>query len=176
MNLHVVAYPELLAADREMIQLCRKEYNTLYTVIQPHFTLVFSVADMQAADIIAEARKQAALTTAIDFSLRCAVINKDSFSNNYDAFLVPDEGFSKIVKLHDKLYSDKLSHHHRLDISYIPHISIANSVDVSVIKRIVDEWNEKDLVINGTISWVDIINYENRVVTTLERLALVEPH
>jgi hypothetical protein len=172
MNLHVVAYPELAPADYEMIQLCRRDHNSLFKVIEPHFTIVFSVPDMDAGVFIEEIKKQVGHAPSIPFCLRCAVINKDSFSNNFDAFLVPDEGFSRIVKLHDKLYSNKLSHHHLLDISYIPHISIGNSTDVLTIKKIVDQWNEKEFTINGIISSLDIINYENRVVTTVERVGL----
>ena len=172
MNLHVIAYPELAPADHELIQQARKEHNSLYKVIAPHFTIVFCVPDTPVSDFVAEIKKQAEGLMAIPFCLRCAVINTDSFSNNCDAFLVPDEGFSKIVKLHDRLYSDILSPHHRLDVSYIPHTSIANNVDVTVIKKIVDEWNEKEFVIKGRISSLDIINYENRVVTTIEKIEL----
>lgn len=172
MNLHVVAYPELTVTDYEAIQLFRKEHNSLYSIIEPHFTIVFAVPDMQPADFIAEVKKQVAEITTIRFCLRCAVINKDFFSNNYDAFLVPDEGHSQIVKLHDKLYSDKLAAHHRYDISYVPHISIANSPDVQVVKGIVDKWNENEFAISGTISSLNIINYEMRVVTVVEKIIL----
>src|ERR1700743_2546871 len=114
MNLHVIAYPELIASDFEMIQAYRREYNSLYTIIQPHFTIVFSVPDMLPEDFISEVKKQAAHAKAIQFISRCAVINKDSFSGNYDAFLVPDEGFAAVTKLHDKLYCGQLSRYHRL--------------------------------------------------------------
>jgi len=170
MNLHVVAYPELAPADYELIQRCRKDHNTLYKVIEPHFTVVFSVPDMPLADFAAEIRKQAAGIAAIRFCMRCTVVNKDSFSDYYDAFLVPDEGHSSIVKLHDRLYSQKLARHHRLDVSYIPHVSIANSLDVLTIKEVVDKWNAKEFAIHGTISSLDIINYENRVITTVEKV------
>jgi hypothetical protein len=172
MNLHVVAYPEFTQADYEWIQASRRDHNSLYKVIEPHFTIVFSVPNMPVADFAAEIKERASGVAAIRFCLRCAVINKDSFSDNYDAFLVPDEGFGRITKLHDRLYNGKLSVHHRLDISYIPHLSIANSTDAARIKRIVDEWNKKEFAINGTISSLDIINYENRVVTTIEKIHL----
>ncbi len=173
MNLHVVAYPELASADHELIQSFRRDYNTLYSVIAPHITIVFSVPDMPLADFETEIRTQTESTGAFRFCLRSAVINKDSFSNNYDCFLVPDEGFSHITKLHDRLYSQKLSPHHRLDVSYIPHISIANSPDPLIIKKITDQWNEKEFAINGTVSSLDIINYENRVITTVGKIPLL---
>jgi hypothetical protein len=172
MNLHVVAYPQLQSADYERIQLFRRNHNTLFSVIEPHFTLVFAVPDLALEDFTAEVKKHLAGIHTINFCLRCAVINKDSFSNNYDAFLVPDEGHSRIVKLHDQLYADKLSKHHRLDIPYIPHVSIANSPDAQNTKRIVDEWNSEDFAIDGVIMALDIVNYENRVITTLERIDL----
>jgi hypothetical protein len=56
MNLHVVAYPELSAADYEMIRLCRRDNNTLYRVIEPHFTLVFSITDMPVDEFVAEGK------------------------------------------------------------------------------------------------------------------------
>jgi len=127
---------------------------------------------MEAAEFIAEIKEQSKGIAAIPFCVRCAVICKDSFSDNYDAFLVPDEGHSGVVKLHDRLYSDKLARQHRLDVSYIPHISIAYSTDVLHIKNIVDNWNETEPPISGFISSLDIINYQNRVITTIEKILL----
>lgn len=174
MNLHVVAYPTLSPADYDRVQSVRKLHNGLYNIIEPHFTIVFSVADMGAAEFIAEIKERSKGIAAIQFCMRCAVICKDSFSNNYDAFLVPDEGHSAVVKLHDRLYADKLARHHRLDVSYIPHLSIAYSPDVLHIKKIVDNWNKQELPISGMISKLDIINYQNRVITTLEQIVLTD--
>ncbi len=172
MNLHVVAYPDLAPADYERIQLCRREHNTLYNIIEPHFTIVFSVPDMELDEFATEVKKQVAGMAAIPFTLRCTVVNKDSFSAYYDALLVPDEGFSGITKLHDRLYSRKLWRYLRLDVSYIPHMSIANSLDVHRIKGVVDKWNAEEFAIQGTVSSLDIINYENRVITTVELIEL----
>ena len=174
MNLHVVAYPDLPAADVERIQLCRRDHNSLYPVIGAHFTIVFSVPDMALSDFTAEIKKQISGISAIRFCLRSAVINKDAFSDYYDAFLVPDEGFSSIVKLHDRLYAGMLAPHHRLDISYIPHISIANATDPHFIKQIVNDWNAEELAISGSISSLDIVNYDRdeRIITTVEKIPL----
>lgn len=172
MNLHVVAYPELQSKDYDRIQQYRREYNSLYSIIEPHCTLVFAVADMSLPEFTAEVKRQVADVKLIHFCLRCAVVNKDATSDYYDAFLVPDEGHSHVVKLHDRLYAGTLSRHHRLDIPYVPHISIANALDPMKIKAIVDEWNRKEFAIEGAIKVVDIINYENRVITTMEQVFL----
>lgn len=174
MRLYVVAYPELAEGDYQIIQQYRKVHDRLYSMIEPHFTLVFLVPDFTEADFIAEVKKQVKGIKAFEFVLRCSTINKDAFSDNYFAFLVPDEGFSNIVKLHDALYADKLAHHHRMDIDYIPHIEFANSAlsDKTTIKKIVDEWNSKDFAIRGRLSSLDIISFENGIVRLIENIKL----
>ncbi len=156
----------------ERIQVCRREHNSLYGIIGAHLTLVFSVPDMAYEVFAAEVRRQAAGVSAIDFCMRAATVNRDAIGGQYDAFLVPDEGNSAIIRLHDRLYSHVLAPHHRLDIPYVPHISIASSPDAQYVKRIVDEWNAQAFAIHGRIRHLDIINYENRVITTVERVEL----
>lgn len=172
MRLYVVAYPRLDAADYERIQNWRRQHDRLYSMIEPHFTLVFLVDDFSREDFVAEIKQQVQGAKAFSFALQCCTINKDSFSDNYFAFLVPDEGFSKLVKLHDKLYSGRLAHHHRLDIDYIPHIEIANSADKRAIKQMVDEWNARDFSIKGRVDAIDIISFEHGVTELLERVEL----
>ena len=173
MSLLAIAYPHLSSTDFEMIQSYRKEHDELYyNVVPPHFTLVFAVAGMSSADFTTEIKRQLFRVRVIPFAIRCATINKDAFSSYYHTFLVPDEGNGKIIKLHDKLYSGALSAHHRLDIDYIPHIGIGNSKDKIKCKRMVDEWNKKDFAISGALATVDIIRYENSIVTTIDTIEL----
>ncbi|MBS1772159.1 MAG: 2'-5' RNA ligase family protein [Bacteroidetes bacterium] len=172
MRLYVAAYPELLVSDYELIQDYRRKYDRIFNLIEPHFTFVFAVTDFTIEDFATEVKKQFNETAPIHFSLRCATINKDDFSDMYFAFLVPDEGNSRMIKLHDKLYADKLAHHHRMDIDYIPHILFAGSTDKILIKKLVDEWNEKNIVINGTIKAIDILKHIDGQITTVEKIPL----
>ncbi|MDR3679163.1 MAG: hypothetical protein P4L41_04285 [Flavipsychrobacter sp.] len=172
MRLYAIAYPQLAANDLELIQKCRKENNRLYGLIDPHFTFIFMVSDQTISSFTAEVTKRLRDVKRIHFTLRCATINKDAFSGYYFAFLIPDEGHSSIKKLHDKLYSYKLSNHHRLDIDYIPHIEIANSLDKIKIKQLVDQWNETDFAITGTIAYISIITFENGILETVAAIPL----
>ncbi|MGC8771725.1 MAG: 2'-5' RNA ligase family protein [Brevinematia bacterium] len=170
----VLAYPELSKKDYELIQDFRRENDELYyKVVEPHFTIVFPVFDITEKDFITEVREKIKGVKSFSFSLRCATINKDAFSNYYHVFLVPDEGYSNIVKIHDRLYSGLLKDNHRLDVDFIPHIGIANSVDKYKCKRLVDYWNSKEFEINGTISKITIIKYENNIVTNIEDIRLI---
>lgn len=172
MKLLVIAYPELSKKDFSSIESFRKENDRMFSIVRPHFTFVFPSENITIPDLIHELDLLLEHEKAIFFSLRCASLCKDDFNDYYHCFLVPDEGFSQIVKLHDKLYSRLLKRELRLDINYLPHIGVGNSKDPLHCKRMVDKWNEKDFEINGTISYLTIIKYENETIETIESFQL----
>jgi len=174
MNLLVIAYPQLSATDLEQIEDFRRDNDKMFSVVRPHFTLVFPVTDLSIADFASEIKKQVKGMNAIRFSIHCSATNKDAFNDSFHAFLIPGEGFNQITKLHDKLYSDKLSDHLRPDLDFIPHISIGNSTDKMLCKKMADDWNLKNFTISGFISTLDIVNYENETVTTVKKIKLKE--
>jgi len=169
----VISYPEIDDADYQKIQEYRKENDEwLYTIVKPHITFVFPVFEMAERDFITEIEDLSADIRKIDFVFRCAIINKDSFSDYYHALLAPDEGFSRIVKLHDMLYSRNLKTYHRMDIDYIPHLGIGNSKDKDLCKRMVDEWNKEDFAMAGTISSLSVVRCENNVIGNIKEIKL----
>ncbi|MDD3970678.1 2'-5' RNA ligase family protein [Proteiniphilum saccharofermentans] len=169
----VVSYPELCDTDYKKIQQYRKENDEwLYTVVEPHITFVFPVFDMAEKNFIAEVEDLSGNVDKIDFVFRCAIINKDSFSDYYHALLAPDEGFSSIVKLHDKLYCRSLKPYHRMDIDFIPHLGVGTSKDKDKCKSMVDEWNEQSFSITGTVSRLSIVRYEGNSVERIREIQL----
>ena len=162
MALAVIAYPVLDKKDYRFIQDFRKQHDPLlYSVIEPHFTFVFPVKGMLKDDFTQEILKQSEGGGCFDFTIRCAVVNKDSFLEYSHTLLVPDEGFSSIVKMHDKLYSDLLIKEQRLDIDYIPHVGIGTSKDILQCKQMADELNKSQLEIKGLIKELTIVEFEN---------------
>jgi 2'-5' RNA ligase len=169
----VLAYPELRHEDFELIQDYRKKNDELYfKIVNPHFTIVFPVFDVSQDEFINEIKQNSKDINKFDFTIRCATINKDAFNDYFHAFLVPDEGYSKFVKLHDVLYSDKLKGNLRLDLDFVPHIGIGNSKNKFSCKEMVDEWNRKEFSISGKIKYLTIVNYENDTVTKLHEIEL----
>ncbi|HMG14266.1 MAG TPA: 2'-5' RNA ligase family protein [Saprospiraceae bacterium] len=168
----VIAYPELTKRDLSQIENFRKEHDNMANLIKPHFTLVFPLDNIEVPDLIHEMDLLLEHEKAIPFSMRCAMINKDAFSENYHVFLVPDEGFSQLIKLHDKLYNGLLNDNLRLDIPFIPHITIGSSTDKYQCKKMVDDWNSKDFEINGTISYLHLVKYTGEYVETIESVQL----
>lgn len=175
MNLCVVAYPSVSTSDHARIQEFREENDELYYhVIEPHFSLVFGGSGWEAGPFIAEVKKQLQGFRPFDFCIRCAALDKDSFNDYYRAFLVPDEGHSQIVKLHDRLYADKLFPYRVLDVDFIPHVGVGNSRNPLRCVEMVESWNKAEFAIPGQVSVLDIANHENDAVQTIERVVLGE--
>jgi hypothetical protein len=171
-SLLAIAYPQLNEKDFQRIENYRMDHDYMFHVVRPHFTFVFHVNDFSTGDFSDEIKKQLDGMRAISFCLRSSLINKDDFKEYYHAFLAPQEGYSDIVKLHDRLYSGKLSKHHRHDIGFIPHITIGNSTDEMICRKMVDAWNAESFSIRGVISSIDIIEYENEKAETIEKINL----
>jgi hypothetical protein len=104
MSLLALTYPSINEKDYQWIQEFREENDELYYgVMKPHFTLVFAVFNQRPETFIQEIKRRAADHGEIDFTLRCAIMDKDAFTPYWYVYLVPDEGCSQIIKLHDKL-------------------------------------------------------------------------
>ncbi|MEM7127100.1 MAG: 2'-5' RNA ligase family protein [Chloroflexota bacterium] len=174
MTLLVLAYPELANDDYKGIQELRRDHDELhYHLVEPHFTLVFPLPEAwQVDDLTAEVTKQARSVQPFEFTIRCATLNKNAFNDLYHAFLVPDEGYSHIVKLHNALYGDKLFPQWALQVDFIPHIRIGSSTDPLGCLQVVENWNRLNLELSGTVSTLDIVNHENETVQTLKRVSL----
>lgn len=170
----VLGYPEITENDFEWIQEIRKTNDELYyNVVKPHFTIVFPTIKFTKESFIQEIYNKIKIKSeAINFELKCAVINRDDFINTWHVFLVPDKGFSDIVKIHDILYSDLLRDELRLEIDFIPHIGIANSKDVNKCKILTDDLNSGNFNIAGKLEELSIVNYENGKVDLLEKIKL----
>ena len=173
MPLVALAYPELAQKNREWIEDFRSKHDELYArVVKAHFTLVFPVADVEVSEFIHHIQKMLEGVHPIHFVLRCAVLVKDAFNTYSHVLLVPDEGYSNIVKLHDQLYTGLLSRELRLDIPFIPHIGVGNAEDVMKCKALVDKLNTEHFEIAGAINEIEIVDYVNDAVKPVQRLRL----
>ena len=174
MALAVVAYPKLDPKDAEWIEAIRAEHDPLSRdIIAAHITLVFPVANVDRIEFINHVTSVAETVQPIDFVLRSAVLSgHDDEYNCTHVFFVPDEGNSRICRLHDRLYTGLLESWLRLDIPYAAHVGVANNVDPNVCKWLADTLNANAFEITGRIEWLDILHAENMRFDTLERVRL----
>lgn len=171
MALLVAVFPGISAEDHHWIQAYREENDSLFTIVQPHFTIVFPVNDIEQTAFINEIRHLAKDQPAISFEITNTVVRKDDFRDHYHEFLIPCKGNKEIIELHDRLYAGLLQPHLRADLEYVPHISIGNSASREICERRLN--NVKIKPFKGRISELTILAYENNVVSELSRISLV---
>ena len=168
----VITYPELSESDFDWIQNYRRQNDKQVSLVDPHFTLVFAVQDLEKDSFLSEVKQKASEVRPFDFELIVATINQDNSGDYYHDFLVPDIGYSNIVKLHDKLYSGILAPYQRFDVDFIPHISIGDSETAEISKKRVDELNSQEISIHGHISNLNVIEYANGTIIVIEKITL----
>ena len=172
----VLAYPSISQKDYDWIQKTRALYDSYYELVRPHFTIVFRSITREA-EFVQHIRQRALAIRKFSFVLRCALVVEDVAGDMNQVFLVPDKGFSDIVKLHDKLYTGILAPELRLDIPFYPHITIGNSSDPLICKSLADELNGQNFGIEGAVNNLDIVSIvapDKRIteVKTIERIKL----
>ena len=172
MPLLVVSYPDIAPTNLALIQSFRAEHDPQYSLVEPHFTLVFSVPDFDERRFVEHVRQQAKGFQTVPFSLKCAEVVKAMRGEESYVFLVPDLGYSDIVRLHDRLYEGDLAHYLRLDHPYKPHVTLAAKDNPQASRELADQINSDDFTIEGTIRNLDVISLMRDSVTTLERIQL----
>lgn len=171
--LAVVNYPTLADDDGKWIQSVRQEHDPLYfDVIGPHFTLVFPTEGVSESALIDHVRRHVPDSPAFDVVFRCAILGDPDFLDHAHAFLTPDEGFSDVVRLHDRLYTGLLASELRLDLPFIPHVGIASTSTPEACKAVVDEINAEEFEIRGRVDTLDVIGYDGESVWTIEQFSL----
>jgi 2'-5' RNA ligase len=101
-----------------------------------------------------------AKSNAIHFSCRYAMLGTD-FEDSANVFLVHDEGYSKISLLHDRLYTGLLRPFHRLDIPFIPHITIGTLKDRVAARALCDNLNREGVRIEGALRALRVVSLED---------------
>lgn len=156
MKFLAVAYPKIIDADQVWIQSIRRQYDPQFEIVEPHFTIIFPTITQKIAAFRKHIRDQVANFSSFPFVIRCALPVKDVLSPSTHIFLVPDEGLSQFVRLHDTCYETLLASDLLLEVPYIPHITVGASNDPKRAKAICDTINQQRRTISGTITAVTI--------------------
>jgi hypothetical protein len=172
MALVVVNYPTISERDYAWIQAVRAEHDIYHEIVSPHFTLVFPCSITDEVGFVGHIKRCTGGAKRIGFALRCALVVKDCLSDYTHVFLIPDDGFSDIVRLHDRLYTGILASELRLDIPFLPHISIGSAITPEACKVLADNLNGGNLSIEGTIDTLDMASFDGKATKTIERLRL----
>jgi 2'-5' RNA ligase len=89
-----------------------------------------------------------------------------------NVFLVPDEGNSAILQLHDLLYGGPLAHELRLDIPFVPHLTIGRCRSLAEAKALSDALNAEPIRIPGSIREISVVAEADGALAVLSRFPL----
>lgn len=158
MKLYVAAFPNF-AAQATWISDIRSKYDPVAKYVMPHLTLIFPTASFTAEELRHELSQLVRGFAPFRVALRSAILMPESASPSKHAhiFLVPDEGFGQMVRLHDRLYTGKLASELRLDIPFVPHMTVGADLDLTNAKTIADDLNSSDFEIRFDLNELFIV-------------------
>ncbi len=134
----------------------------------PYFTLVFAGADLKPTVFVDAVRAHVEGLHPIHFRLRSALVAPEPMAGCFHVFLIPDEGFGAILRLHDLLHGGAIKAALRLDRAYLPHITVATTSDAVTARNLALALNQGGIDIHGHI---DSVQVESRVGKTVNEVA-----
>lgn len=165
-SLEVIARPHFEKADLAWLTDIRSRRAGSRGA--PYFTLVFANIDIETADFTKAVRAHAKPIHPIRFRLRSALVVPERIVSRFHVFLIPDEGFGAILKLHDALHAGPLKAALRQDSPYLPHITVATTADYATACSLAFALNQGDLDIHGQI---DALQVESRTGDVIQHVA-----
>ena len=172
-SLFTLAYPVLSTADRAMLRAFRVEHDPQKVYgVEPHFTIAFGAPGLDNDDYLEHVRRIAAASHPITFHCRYAMLGADESGDTAYVFLVPDEGNSALSLLHDRLYTGLLASRLRIDLQYVPHITIGTCSERQKAKELCDELNARGLSIAGTVEALTVALIADDMVKNLRSFKL----
>jgi hypothetical protein len=170
----VVAMPTMNDNELQFLQTLRKMHDPKgHAVLGPHFTL-FPLHDKFSRDEL-----KTALETnlrhqmKINVCMRLAMFMPPLYQHkSWYAFLIPDEGFSCLSRLHQLVYSGKL--HSALDkkFPFIPHITIGSFGNKEDCLQLVGQFNAIRIQLSGYIEKLLFIETCNDKLIVFDELHL----
>ncbi len=173
----VLAHPLFSSADLAWVEAIRSEHDPQAALITPHVTLVFPIAEAAVAldKIIVRVHTLALTTSPIALTFRCVLLMPETGQPGAHLFLIPDEGMSRLVKLHNRLYRGALASQLCLEIPFVPHVTIGSSNDSVALHRVAQELNRTTFALQANIERLTIVRHAAGVVTTVGEAKLVGP-
>jgi len=143
-----------------------------HSIVGAHFTMAFGCAAVELDVYTSHVANVAASSPPIAFSCKYAMLGADDEDDTAYVFLVPDQGYSEISLLHDRLYTGPLQANLRLDLPYIPHITIGSLRSRIEAKALCDELNHQGLSIDGRLNTLSVGAIERAKFSTFSEHAL----
>jgi 2'-5' RNA ligase len=172
MKLAVIAYPAFQERVHRWIEALRARLDPQASKIRAHFTLVFPVDVPDSRPI--EKRLSTILSgcRSISFIIREAQAMRDLCGRRHHVLLVPGKGRKELIGLHHKIYAGPFRPHLRKEISFMPHVTVAESETSEPCGLVADELNRMELTLRGIIREIELIEVSEKSVRCIARFVL----
>ncbi|MDA0342262.1 MAG: 2'-5' RNA ligase family protein [Proteobacteria bacterium] len=166
MSLTIVAFPEIAATELGWVEGLRQAHLPAPEAdIAPHMTLVFS-ADVATDDnLTMHMLGVAGSTQPFDATFRIVAPVVDPINGGWTVQLLPDQGLSKLMRLHNFLYSGPFADHLNLDVPYVPHLTLARTTTGQQAKALCEELNSDIIEVDMRFTTVDLLRVDGGKVT-----------
>ena len=168
--LEVIAHPQFEKADLAWLADIRSRRAGSRGT--PYFTLVFPGADLAPAAFAEAVRARIKGVRPIRFRLRSALVAPEPVARRFHVFLVPDEGFGAILRLHDALHTGPIAAALRQDTPYLPHITVATTPDYAAARSLAQALNQGGIDIAGQIAALQVEHRIGEDIRTVADISL----
>jgi 2'-5' RNA ligase len=171
-QLAVIAYPMFQERDHRWVETLRARCDPQASKIRAHFTLVFPVEIPESRLI--EKRISTILSgrRSISLIIREARAMRDPHGPRHHVLLVPGKGRRELVALHDDLYEDPFRPYRCNEISFIPHVTVAECETSKSCGRLADELNRTTPPLRCLIRDIELIEVREKYVRRIARFGL----
>ena len=171
----VYCTPELSRPDIERIQSVRAAHDPQGKLLGPHVTVVFPTLAATERRLLDHVTQIVGNVRSFRAAFRSAITYRDLEKPLTYAFLLPDEGTSHFVRLHHQLLTGPLERALRLDLPFVPHITLGAFERPEAAKSAIDAFNAQPFTISGFVNTVNIARLEEGKLSTLAALRLRPP-
>jgi 2'-5' RNA ligase len=169
-----LAIPTLQESDWQYVQSLRERYDPQgYAFVVPHFTLLSLPNRFSKAGVIEILRARLARQVKIPFCVRTAIFMPPTRHHlSWYAFLIPDEGFSGLAKLHHRLYEGPLRMELDESFPFVPHLTVGKFVNQTECLQLVNVINKAPLELSGWITKILLIEAQDNNARVLTEIKL----
>lgn len=167
-----IAYPDLHESDYSWIQTIRQQHDRQFDLVKPHVTLVFGANKLSQNEFTNHVQNSLATCKSFPIILDSAKVVADSSKGLFHTFLIPSEGFEKVCELHDLLYQGPLESELRVDIPFIPHLTVGSGSEVEMT-ALAEQINRRNTSIKGNLDKVQIIEFDGTAVKYIAESSLL---
>lgn len=166
MPLAIAAFLDLRPAMLGWIEGVRQVHLPAPDItLAPHVTLVFPTDVKNETEITSHLVAAASSCAPIAAAFRIAAPVADPPRGDWTVQLFPDEGLSRLVRLHDLLHTGPLADQLNLDIPYIPHITVARKATGRQAKALAEDLNAGLIDVAAPVRSIDLVRVNDAGAT-----------